>query len=67
MVEAFGQPFEHAAGCGSGRGIALAMTAHVVVVSLAPLPGYGGVVVGYFGLTSVNRRTEDMGERSTSP
>jgi hypothetical protein len=23
--------------------------------------------VGYFGLTSVNRRTEDMGERSTSP
>jgi hypothetical protein len=24
-------------------------------------------VVGYFDLTSVNRRTEDMGERSTSP
>jgi hypothetical protein len=23
--------------------------------------------VGYFGSTSVNRRTEDMGERSTSP
>jgi hypothetical protein len=44
MVEAFGQPFEHAAGCGSGRGIELAMTAQVVVVSLAPLPGCGGVV-----------------------
>jgi hypothetical protein len=26
-----------------------------------------GENVGYFGLTSVNRRTEDMGERSTSP
>jgi hypothetical protein len=35
--------------------------------SMANRADWSHCCVGYFGLTSVNRRTEDVGERSTSP
>jgi hypothetical protein len=44
MVEEFRWPLELAAGCGFGRGTALAMTAQVAAASLDLLPSCGGVV-----------------------